>query len=78
VDKWGYGLVRLRSSEVVSGRLNGRPVVKDTRVAADTVSESAELGCIPEEIASDYRLKLADVKAVLDYAARHSSHALVR
>ena len=39
--------------EVVPGRLNGRPVIKDTRVAADTVSESAELGRTPEEIASD-------------------------
>jgi uncharacterized protein (DUF433 family) len=64
--------------EVVPGRLNGRPVIRDTRVAADTVSESAELGRTPEEISSDYRLKLADVKAVLAYAARHSDHAQVR
>jgi len=64
--------------EVVPGRLNGRPVIKDTRVAADTVSESAELGRTPEEIASGYRLKLADVKAVLAYAARRSNPALVR
>jgi uncharacterized protein (DUF433 family) len=64
--------------EVVPGRLNGRPVVKDTRVAADSVSESAELGRSPEEIASDYRLKLADVQAILAYAARHAGHALAR
>jgi uncharacterized protein (DUF433 family) len=64
--------------EVVPGRLNGRPVVKDTRVAADTVWESAELSRAPEEIASDYRLKLTDVKALLAYGASHSDHVPVR
>jgi uncharacterized protein (DUF433 family) len=63
--------------EAVAGRLNGRPVVKNTRVAADTVAESAELGRTPEETASDYRLKVIDVKALLAYAARYSDHAPV-
>jgi len=63
--------------EVVPGRLNGRPVVKDTRVAADTVWESAELGSTAEEIASDYRLKVTDVQALLAYAASHPDHAPV-
>jgi uncharacterized protein (DUF433 family) len=64
--------------EVAPGRLNGRPVVKDTRVAADTIWESAELGRTPEEISSDYRLKLTDVRALLAYAASHSDHAPAR
>ncbi len=59
--------------ERMPDRLNGRPVVKNTRVAADTVVECAELGETPEEIASDYRLKLADVKALLAYAERHQT-----
>jgi len=63
--------------EVVPGRLNGRPVVRDTRVAADTVWESAELGSTAEEIASDYRLKLTDVQELLAYAASHPDHAPV-
>jgi uncharacterized protein (DUF433 family) len=64
--------------EVVPGRLNGRPVVKNTRVAADTIAECAELGETPEEIASDYRLDINDVKALLSYAAGRNAQALVR
>ncbi len=59
--------------EQVQDRLNGKPVVKGTRVAADTITECAELGETPEEIASDYRLKLSDVQALLAYAAKHQT-----
>jgi uncharacterized protein (DUF433 family) len=59
--------------ESVPDRLNGRPVVKGTRVAADTIPESEETGRTPEEIASDYRLRLRDVKALLAYAAKHQA-----
>jgi uncharacterized protein (DUF433 family) len=57
--------------ESAPGRLNGKPVVKDTRVAADTIAECAELGETPEEIALDYRLKLSVVKALLAYIPNH-------
>lgn len=52
-----------------------RSVLKDTRVPVDTITEPAELDMSPEEIASDYRLKLEDVRQVLAY---YSSHAVVR
>jgi uncharacterized protein (DUF433 family) len=55
--------------ETIPGKVGGRPVVKGSRVPADTVAESAELGETPEEIAYSYDLDLEDVRDVLAYAA---------
>ena len=64
--------------ETTLGKVSGLPLLKGTRVQADTIVESAELGRTPEDIASDYRIELSDVKALLAYAARHSNPAPVR
>lgn len=65
------------SVETIPGKLNGRPVVKDSRVAADTILESAELGETAEETAYNYGLSFKDVLAIRDYYnARHSNPAL--
>lgn len=53
--------------ETIPGKLDGRPVIKDTRVEADLVPESIELDQTPEQIAATYRLKLKDVLGVRDY-----------
>ncbi len=53
--------------ETIPGKLDGRPVIKDTRVEADLVPESIELDQTPEEIAATYRLNLKDVLGVKDY-----------
>jgi uncharacterized protein (DUF433 family) len=53
--------------EAISGRLDGRPVIRNSRVEADLVPESIELGQTPEEAASNYRLKLSDVLGVEAY-----------
>jgi uncharacterized protein (DUF433 family) len=58
--------------EIVPGKVHGRPLLKDTRVPVDTVIEAADLDMSPEEIASDYRLNLADVKLVLSYYYSHT------
>jgi uncharacterized protein (DUF433 family) len=63
------------ATEVVRGRMNGRPVVKNSRVLADTIAECAELGETAEEIASDYRLSLGRVKEILADAAAQSEAA---
>jgi uncharacterized protein (DUF433 family) len=63
--------------EVIPGRVSGRAVLKDTRVPADTIAEAADLNMSPEDIASDYRLKLDDVKQVLAYYFSHTKTALV-
>lgn len=54
--------------EAVPGRRGGRPVVKDSRVAADTILEAEELGETAEEIAFNYGLKLQDVLDIRFYA----------
>ena len=63
--------------EVVPGKVSGRPVLKDTRVPADTIAEAADLDMSAEEIAGDYRLKLDDVRQVLAYYFTHLKPALV-
>jgi len=50
---------------------NGRPVVRGTRIAVQTVLEFLAAGDSIEEVLEEYpRLKRADVKACLDYASR--------
>lgn len=57
--------------ESLPGKLDGRPVIRDTRVEATLVPESIELGQTPEQIATNYRLKLKDVLGVRDYCLSH-------
>jgi uncharacterized protein (DUF433 family) len=57
--------------EVIPGKVSGLPLIKGTRVQADTIRESAELGEAPEEIAYNYDLKLDDVLRLLAYAEGH-------
>jgi uncharacterized protein (DUF433 family) len=64
--------------EQIPGKVSGLPLLKGTRVQADTIIECSELGDTPEQIASDYRLKLDDVRAVLAYVARHQAIAPAR
>ena len=54
--------------EIIPGRLGGRPVVKHSRVAADTFIEAEELGESAEETTYNYGLNLQDVLEVLSYA----------
>jgi uncharacterized protein (DUF433 family) len=61
--------------ETVPDRLGGRPVVKDSRVAAETILESEELGETAEETAYNYGLKLQDVLDIRSYA-HHCNAAL--
>jgi len=59
--------------ETIPGRVNGVPLLKGTRVPADTIAESAELGETPEQIAFNYDLKLDDVRSLLAYAAKRNA-----
>jgi uncharacterized protein (DUF433 family) len=59
--------------ETVPGRVSGVPVLKGTRVPADTIVESAELGETAEQIAFNYDLKVDDVSRLLAYAAKHNA-----
>jgi uncharacterized protein (DUF433 family) len=57
--------------EVVPGKVGGVPVITGTRVQANLIQESAELGETAEEIAYNYDLKLPDVRRLLAYASEH-------
>jgi uncharacterized protein (DUF433 family) len=61
--------------EAVPGRLNGQPVVKNSRVAAETIVECEELGETAEETAENYGLKLVDVLEIRSYYKAHSNDA---
>jgi len=50
---------------------NGRPVVRGTRITAQTVLEFLAAGDSVEDVLEEYpTLKRTDVQACLDYAAR--------
>ncbi len=51
--------------EVVPGKVSGVPLIKGTRVPADTVIENRDLH--PDEIADQFSLAVADVHAVLAF-----------
>ena len=58
--------------ERVPGKVSGRPVVRGTRILADTVVEDAALGSSVEEIHDNYPdLSLADLRCLLSFAAAH-------
>jgi uncharacterized protein (DUF433 family) len=57
--------------EQVEGKLSGVPVLKHTRMQADLVLDNYQAGLSAEEIADIYRLKLQQVKAVIDYTLSH-------
>lgn len=50
---------------------NGRPVVRGTRIAVQTILEFLAAGDSIEDVLEEYpRLTRADVQACLDYASR--------
>lgn len=57
--------------EVIPGLQHGRPVLKGTRMPADDIVENWEAGVDEPDIAANFRLPVADVKAILSYAADH-------
>jgi uncharacterized protein (DUF433 family) len=54
--------------EVVPGKVSGVPILKHSRVPADAVVESYELGESVEDIAYSYSLKAEDIRKVLAFA----------
>ncbi len=56
------------SVKIVPGKVSGVPILKHSRVQADTVVESHSLGQSVEEIADDYSLRPQDVRKVLAFA----------
>jgi uncharacterized protein (DUF433 family) len=60
------------ATEVVPGRLSGVPVLKHSRVSADAVLESYELGESVEQIAYSFSLDPEQIRKVLAFAESRS------
>ena len=54
--------------EVIPGKVSGLPILKHSRVQADTVLESHELGESVEDIAFSFHLDPDDIRKVLAFA----------
>lgn len=58
--------------ERIPGKVSGRPVVRGTRVLADTIVEDSELGSAIPEIQENYPdLQVATIEALLAFAVAH-------
>ena len=64
--------------ETKPGVMNGKPVVKGTRMPADGVVENFETGSPVSEIAFNFGLKESDIRAILKYASTHKPAQFVR
>ena len=67
VDWTGCELV-----ERVPGKVSGRPLVRGTRILADTIVEDAELGSSVDEIHENYPdFAVADIQRLISFAHSH-------
>jgi uncharacterized protein (DUF433 family) len=58
--------------EQIPGKVSGRPIVRDTRILADTVVQDAELGSPLEEIYENRPdLPVADIQRLIAFAHSH-------
>jgi len=60
-------------AEIKLGVQGGRPVLKGTRMPVDDIVDNWEAGEDELEIAANFRLPVDQVKAVLEYAAKHQN-----
>ena len=58
--------------EVVPGKVSGKPILKHSRVTADAVLESYELGESVADIAYSFTLNPDDIRQDLSYPAAHT------
>jgi uncharacterized protein (DUF433 family) len=58
--------------EQVPGKVSGRPIVRGTRILADTIVQDAELGSSLEEIHENYPdLSLTAIQHLISFAQSH-------
>jgi uncharacterized protein (DUF433 family) len=56
----------------VPGVVSGRPIVRGTRVLADTIVQDADLGSPVSEIHENYPdLPIADIEHLIDFVRTH-------
>ena len=54
--------------EVIPGKVSGAPILRHSRVTADAVLESYQLGESVDDIAYSFDLNPTDIRTVLAYA----------
>jgi uncharacterized protein (DUF433 family) len=59
--------------EVVPGKVSGVPILKGTRVQADSIVENYESGSPVEEISENFDIPEATIRELLNFAARQQS-----
>jgi uncharacterized protein (DUF433 family) len=57
--------------ETIPGKVSGAPIIKWSRVQADTVLESHQLGESVDQIAYSFDLNPDDIRALLTYGSAH-------
>jgi uncharacterized protein (DUF433 family) len=58
--------------EHIPGKVSGRPIVRGTRILADTIVQDAELGSSLEEIRENYPdLSLTAIHELISFARSH-------
>lgn len=58
--------------ERIPGKVSGRPIVRGTRILADTIIQDAELGSPLEEIHENYPdLPLTAIEELISFAHAH-------
>jgi len=63
--------------ERVPGKVSGRPIVRGTRILADTIVQDSELGSPLEEIQENYPdLPLAAIQQLISFAHAHRGQRL--
>lgn len=58
--------------ERIPGKVSGRPIIRGTRILADTIVQDAELGSPLEEIRENYPdLSLTAIRQLISFARAH-------
>jgi uncharacterized protein (DUF433 family) len=60
--------------EVNPRKVSGVPILKGTRVQADSIVENYEGGSPVEEISENFGIPEATIRELLNYAARQQNH----
>ena len=62
--------------ERVAGKVSGQPIVKGTRILADSVVVNANSGISPEELANEHfpGLGVERARRIIAFARQHASH----
>ena len=62
--------------ERIPGKVSGQPIVKGTRILADSVVVNADSGISPEELANEHfpGLGVERARRIIAFARQHASH----